>query len=318
MAALNGFRYSSHMTGPNLSSPSFSPANLANSSSFSNKSSLMTPDEPDSRPEGALRQRAEQYRSAGRVTKLGASVPMDTQRLVQELELHQIELELQNRELQQARNEAEEAREIYRDLYDFAPVGYFTLSREMNVLMANLTGANLLGVERDSLTGCSFSQWICLNKREEFGQFLSRAFSGKDPLPIELDVLQVGGKSFTADIEVRKSVSDHICRMMVTDVTRRKAEQKAERLKKISTRSNRRLQEDVHHWREVEASLKMARDELTESLEQSEGQQKKLLNLSQALLHAQEEERKRISTELQGRIVQALTAIKHELDLLIL
>ena len=53
----------------------------------------------------------------------------EKQRLVQELQIHQIELEMQNEELKQARDEAEAERERYLDLYDFAPVGYFTLDR---------------------------------------------------------------------------------------------------------------------------------------------------------------------------------------------
>jgi hypothetical protein len=48
----------------------------------------------------------------------------ETQRLVHELEVHQIELEMQNEELQQARDAIEKSLDKYTDLYDFAPVGY--------------------------------------------------------------------------------------------------------------------------------------------------------------------------------------------------
>src|SRR5690606_10705168 len=82
----------------------------------------------------SLRQRAERHHAAGKSENAMPTDPMDAQRLLHELEVHQIELEMQNIELQQARNEAEEAREIYRDLYDIAPVGYFTLSPEGNIL----------------------------------------------------------------------------------------------------------------------------------------------------------------------------------------
>ncbi len=46
----------------------------------------------------------------------------EVQRLVHELEVHQIELEMQNKELRQARDEVEKALEKYTDRYDFAPL----------------------------------------------------------------------------------------------------------------------------------------------------------------------------------------------------
>ena len=85
----------------------------------------------------------------------GGAAPKPTpgpQRLLHELEVHQIELELQNAELQRARDELDATLENYTDLYDFAPVGYFSIDESGTILEANLTGATLLGVERSRLT----------------------------------------------------------------------------------------------------------------------------------------------------------------------
>lgn len=71
-----------------------------------------------------------------------------TQRLVQELEVHQIELEMQNAELRQARDSVEKALNRYTDLYDFAPVGYFTLDVSGDISAVNLAGASLIGSVR--------------------------------------------------------------------------------------------------------------------------------------------------------------------------
>jgi len=75
----------------------------------------------------------------------------DTKRLLHELQVHQIELELQNAELQEARNKVESLLATYTDLYDFAPVGYFSVDEQGVILEVNLTGAAFLGIERARL-----------------------------------------------------------------------------------------------------------------------------------------------------------------------
>jgi hypothetical protein len=49
--------------------------------------------------------------------------------IIHELHVHQIELELQNEELKRVQLELEGVKNKYQDLYDFAPIGYFTLTR---------------------------------------------------------------------------------------------------------------------------------------------------------------------------------------------
>ena len=84
----------------------------------------------------------------------------DNKKLIHELQVHQIELEMQNEELSLSRAEVEAVLERYANLYDFAPVGYFTLTRDGTISQSNLTGACLIGMERARLVnlrfGCSF------------------------------------------------------------------------------------------------------------------------------------------------------------------
>src|SRR5689334_15802972 len=80
-----------------------------------------------------------------------------------ELQVNQIELEMQNSELgelQHARREIEEGLARYIDLYDFAPIGYFTLDCGGTLREVNLTGARLLGMARDDLPGRNLGQFI--------------------------------------------------------------------------------------------------------------------------------------------------------------
>jgi PAS domain-containing protein len=98
-----------------------------------------------------LRARAERSRLTS-ATLPEATTP-EVQRLVQELQVHQIELEMQYEELLMAQTEAEVSRAEYMDLYDFAPIGYCTLGTNGTLLLLNLRTAQLLGQTRQYLRG---------------------------------------------------------------------------------------------------------------------------------------------------------------------
>ncbi len=73
----------------------------------------------------ALREQAEKLLSE----KKTPMPQQDAQKMLHELEVHQIELEMQNEELRQAQDTISASQERYADLYDFAPVGYFTFDQ---------------------------------------------------------------------------------------------------------------------------------------------------------------------------------------------
>jgi PAS domain S-box-containing protein len=107
-----------------------------------------------------LRRQAEERLNTRAPKALPPRTEDETRRLLHELQVHQIELEMQNEELRQAREEVEFSRNKYLELYDFAPVGYFAFDNSGVIREANLTGAQLLGVERRSLLGKPFSLFI--------------------------------------------------------------------------------------------------------------------------------------------------------------
>ena len=103
--------------------------------------------------------RIEAEAQLARVPPSVTSVPPSDE-LLHELQVHQIELQMQNDELRRTQLALEESRDRYLDLYEFAPIGYLTLSREGLILDINLTGALLLGQDRKKVVQRPLSRFI--------------------------------------------------------------------------------------------------------------------------------------------------------------
>jgi PAS domain-containing protein len=80
--------------------------------------------------------------------------------LIHELGVHQIELENQNEELRQAKEAIETGLEKYTALYNFSPVGYFTLDKTGMIIECNLSGAKMLNIARSNLVKLMFLQFV--------------------------------------------------------------------------------------------------------------------------------------------------------------
>jgi len=101
----------------------------------------------------------------------------DVKRLLHELQVHQIELEMQNEELRQANETAEAALKKYTLLYDFAPMGYFTVDQDGCIHELNFTGAEILCDKRFSLLNSNFKLFIAEESLPVFNDFFSRIFT---------------------------------------------------------------------------------------------------------------------------------------------
>ena len=119
----------------------------------------------------ALRLKAEELHKTKYAAKKasfgsGATSPTEANilKLLHELEVYQIELEMQNEELRRIRDiathSAIEYANLYEEIYDFSPSGYFTLSNEGIICELNLSGARILGMERSSIVNKNFSQFV--------------------------------------------------------------------------------------------------------------------------------------------------------------
>lgn len=144
-------------------------------------------------------------------------------RAVHELEVFQIELELQNEELKLAREKSEYIAQKYTSLYDFAPIGYFTLSKEGEIVDLNLIGAKMLGKERAVLKGNSFSRFIPEPGIHAFNLFLEETFKSKTKEMSEMLIMGCDDKSILAQLTaiVEAKHDDH-CLLTILDITERK------------------------------------------------------------------------------------------------
>ncbi|MGC8495320.1 MAG: PAS domain S-box protein, partial [Syntrophobacteraceae bacterium] len=149
--------------------------------------------------------------------------------LIHELRVHQIELEMQNEELRRVQNDLEISRSRYADLYDFAPVGYLTLSKDGQIVDLNLTAARQLGVERGNLLNRYFHYFVSQPDRKEFLSHLNEIFDKRERQIAEVRLTPKDGDEFYARLEsmyLEGGEGAELCRMNMSDITlRKRAEQ---------------------------------------------------------------------------------------------
>ncbi|MDY7031411.1 MAG: PAS domain S-box protein [Thermodesulfobacteriota bacterium] len=150
----------------------------------------------------------------------------DVQNMIEDLQIHQVELELQNEELRRAQLELEKERDRYSELYDYSPVGYFTISDKGMILEVNLTGADMVGKERGFLIGRPFSQFIHRDYQDVFYLHNQELFKTKTRQRCELRLRRVDGSEFYVQLEsiVAPDLEDHAnhMRAAVSNIHERK------------------------------------------------------------------------------------------------
>jgi PAS domain S-box-containing protein len=208
------------------------------------------------RAEARLREQQKRQRS-----KAGASAS-GPERLLHELEVHQIELEMQNAELAKARNELEVSLEKYTDLYDFAPVGYCSVDEAGVILEANLTSAAWLGLDRSRLLQRRLPLLVAAPSRPDFLAFLKRVFSGPTNQVCEALLQKEGGGTFWAGFRAVSAVAlagtGKWCRITFGDITARKQAEEAQHRVEALAVANRKLQQEIVRRGTVEETLQQS------------------------------------------------------------
>ena len=264
----------------------------------------------DSDKSTALRERAEARLRRQRSKQQPTENP---ERLLHELQVHQIELEMQNAELLHATSELERARARYSELYDFAPMGYLTVDEASEILEANLTASTLLGVERSRLIGGRLSLLVDPQSRADLLAALQRAFQGSELQSCQALFNREGGDPFWAELRANSEAGSEEgaqrCRVVFTDMASRAEVEEAERRMESAIALTDELRKENSRRRKVEKDLTASERKLKKLLVRAAQLRLQARRLSHRVLQAQEEERKRVSRELHDEIAQTLVGV---------
>jgi PAS domain S-box-containing protein len=173
-----------------------------------------------------------------KIDKLRKQSAGDPEQVLHELQVHQIELDMQNEQLRQAQQQLEESRDRYTDLYDFAPAGYFTLDKNGLIIEANLTGCQMLGIERKNLVKKPFRIFVDKASQDQFYLHRRDVLNTEAKKSCEITLIRRDKTTFEAQLESvptpGKNGKMNLCRTIITDITERKtAEEQIQNIAKF-------------------------------------------------------------------------------------
>jgi PAS domain S-box-containing protein len=174
-----------------------------------------------------LRKKAEELQK-NKLSKSDLEITeVDILKLIHEFEVHQIELEMQNAELILAKEQTDLAIEKYTDLYDFAPYGYFTLTKTDEIAAINLTGSKMFGKEKYRLIGSHFGFFVTNDTKPIFNVFLEDVF--RSPIKECCEIKLLLDNTFITSVYLTGIVTDdrEHALISVVDITQLKLTESA-------------------------------------------------------------------------------------------
>jgi transcriptional regulator with GAF, ATPase, and Fis domain/PAS domain-containing protein len=166
-----------------------------------------------------LRSRAEKRSQPKETKALPSRTKEPQQRSHQELEIYQIELEMQNKELTRVHKDLHNALNKFSEMYDFAPVGYFTFDSQGTIHESNINGAQLLGAERQLLIGTPFALYIAdAAGRKVFSDHLALVSQRHVNLKCELNIRRNDGTVMYCNFHSIAITSSHTSGCILTSI----------------------------------------------------------------------------------------------------
>jgi PAS domain-containing protein len=145
---------------------------------------------------------------------------LNTNKLLHELQVHQIELEMQNDELRQAYETAEMALKKYTMLFDLSPMGYFSLDSDGTICDLNFTGAELLGERRFSLIDSNFKLFISDDSKKVFNDFFKKVYASNAKESCEVSLGHDNKPAYKVYMEGVVTEDEQMCLLSVVDISK--------------------------------------------------------------------------------------------------
>jgi PAS domain S-box-containing protein len=186
-------------------------------------------------------------------------------------------------------HELQEARDRYAELYDNAPVGYFTLNKANLITLVNSTGCAMIGLAREKLVGQRFSRFIPADNLPRFYLLRRQAAESRAKTTSELEMARARGERFWVSLQSIQSADGGLW-IVVADISVRKQAEEA----LLKARA------------ELEASFKELQQEADKRLRA----EREMRDLAHRLVSVQEEERSFIARELHDEAGQLLTYLQ--------
>jgi PAS domain S-box-containing protein len=174
-----------------------------------------------SKSDQSLRTRAEERLRINEASTLGISSPDEREKLVHELQVHQIELEMQNEELLLSQAALDSARAHYFNLYDLAPIGYLTINNKKMISEVNLAAAKMFNVARSSLIKEPISSILQKDDQYVFYQHLKQCIEVAELQLWEMQLLRADGSRFWAHLQATPAESGEFWITLI-DITKQK------------------------------------------------------------------------------------------------
>jgi len=153
--------------------------------------------------------------------------PEATRELIAAQREHQLELETQNDELRWTMEELDASRARFQDFYNYAPVGYVTVTELGLIVEANLTLGLLLGEPHAELIDRPISRHFLKEDQEIFHHFTKQLVATGEAQSCELRMLKRNNLVFWTQLAGTAAQDDGVpvWRLVVSDITARKTKE---------------------------------------------------------------------------------------------